>query len=644
MKNKFHLARVAMMTLLVLLITMAQTSRAVTPDDPEIIEISTASALIDFAAAVNGGNSYSGKTVVLTRDIDFAPTAGITDNFTAIGTSLKKFLGTFDGGGHSISGIRINQPAKSYQGLFGCIGEGAVVKDVVLDDAQIIGSSNTGGIVGDNKGTISGCTVTDNVTISATEDNKNHYGGIAGNNSGTITNCKSSAVMTFEIYNCGSVGGIVGYNGDDTNSGIISNCTSNATITYNGSLCSYFGGIVGCNYNGTISNCTSYATVTATATGSSCNSFGGIVGDNRSKGIVTQCVSYATVSGTSNKYGGIVGDNVKGSVEDNIVINATISTTNSYTKSCCAIVGNHSNGTLKNNYYYNSIVNGNTTSVGYQGDDITDDDGARYAYIIDGDRETTVSTEASATAVPVVYLRKFKLGVTSTIMLPFAFDASSFSGTFYKLKSVDMSNWRADAESVTGKLTANTPYLFTPSADIDKVVFSGVSLVSTSGDHSAEIGSNWKFVGVYEKILWTSAPNGEYGFSAINKGDNISAGDFVKIGANVRIKPTRAYLHYNDGTSKSSVVLPERITVVFSDHIATPISELPAQIANTKVWSYDKTIYIESAPETNYRIIDAAGRVLRTATTHANREQISLGNYGGIVIVIINNETFKITY
>ena len=612
MKKKFHLARVAMMTLLVLLITMAQTSRAVTPDDPEIIEISNAAELIDFAAAVNGGNSYSGKTVVLTRDIDFAPTAGITDNFTAIGNSSNKFLGTFDGGGHSISGIRIKQSDKSYQGLFGCVGEGAVVKDVVLDDAQIIGFNAVGGIVGDNtKGTISGCIVTDNVTLSVTTgyDDANHQGGIAGNNSGSITNCKSSAVMTFEATKCGSVGGIVGYNGANLNSGAISNCISNAIITAKGSACAYFGGIVGYNNSGEISNCTSHATVTAT--GSSCSSFGGIVGSNRSNGTVTQCISYAAVTCTGSNYGSIAGENFT--------------------------------GTLSNNYYYNSTVNGNISSVGCKGADIETNDGAVYAYIIDGDSETTVNPTAGK-VTRVVYLRKFKLGVTSTIMLPFNFDASSFSGTFYQLSSVNMSDWTAGAESVPGPLSANTPYLFTPSADIDKVVFSGVSLVSTSGEHSVEIGSNWSFVGVYEKILWTSAPNGEYGFSAINKGNNIAAGDFVKIGANVRIKPTRAYLHYNDGTSKSSVVLPERITVVFSDHIATPISELPAQIANTKVWSYDKTIYIESAPETNYRIIDAAGRVLRTATTHANREQISLGNYGGIVIVIINNETYKITY
>lgn len=611
MKKKFHLARVAMMTLLVLLITMAQTSRAVTPDDPEIIEISTASELIDFAAAFNTGSTYSGKTIMVTlmNDIEFEPTE---NNFTAIGTSSNKFLGTFDGGGHSISGIRIKQSDKSYQGLFGCVGEGAVVKDVVLDDAQIIGFNAVGGIVGDNtKGTISGCIVTDNVTLSVTTgyDDANHQGGIAGNNSGSITNCKSSAVMTFEATKCGSVGGIVGYNGANLNSGAIFNCISNAIITAKGSACAYFGGIVGYNNSGEISNCTSHATVTAT--GSSCNSFGGIVGSNRSNGTVTQCISYAAVTCTGSNYGSIAGENFT--------------------------------GTLSNNYYYNSTVNGNTSSVGCKGADIETNDGAVYAYIIDGDSETTVNPTAGE-ATRVVYLRKLKSGVTSTIMLPFAFDASSFSGTFYRLSSVNMSDWTAGAESVPGPLSANTPYLFTPSADIDKVVFSGVSLVSTSGDHSVEIGSNWSFVGVYEKILWTSAPSGEYGFSAINKGNNIAAGDFVKIGANVRIKPTRAYLHYNDGTSKSSVVLPERITVVFSDHIATPISELPAQIANTKVWSYDKTIYIESAPETNYRIIDAAGRVLRTATTHANREQISLGNYVGIVIVIINNETFKITY
>ena len=327
-----------------------------------------------------------------------------------------------------------------------------------------------------------------------------------------------------------------------------------------------------------------------------------------------------------------------------------------------AIAGENSTSdqSMVSNYYHNCTVGSTAypTGVGCNGADIEENDGARYAYIIDGDSETTVSTEADKT-MPVVYLRKLKSGVTSTIMLPFNYDASSLDGTFYKLNSVNMNKWIAGAESVTGTLSANTPYLFLPTTDIEKTVFSNVTLKSTTGDNSVKIDEKWTFNGVYQKILWETAPDNHYGFSAINKGDNIAAGDFVKIGQYVRIKPTRAYLTYNDGVSKTAIELPDRIHVVFTDKetasvidtgdtptedITTPISEQPAQASNVKVWSYDKTIFIQAAPGTDYRIIDATGRAMRTATTQTDRDEIRLGNHSGIVVVIINNKTYKINY
>lgn len=527
---------------------------------PSITEIYNPDDLNKFAASVNAGNNYSEVTVTLKNDIDFNPDEKTTENFTTIGNQGHKFLGTFDGGGHKISGIRINKPDVTYQGLFGSLGTSATVKDVVLDNAIINGLQVNGGIVGENYGTVVGCTVKD-VIIESYSSAVSGSGGIVGNNNGTVSYCTSSATIK----------------GKDGN-----------------------GGIAGCHSSGTL--------------------------------------------------------------EGNIVTDATINGTDAHMNG--AITSIQGQGTLKNNYYYNTTVCGKTTGVGCAAQDVNNEsnpDGAVPALVIFGDSETTVTIEAGKT-IPVVYLRKFKAGVTSTIVLPFDFDASSMYGIFYQLTSVNTDDWTAGANKVTGKLSANTPYLFLPNADIEQTVFTEVKLKPTTGDNSVTIDDNWTFHGVYEKILWETAPKNHYGFSGINKG-NIAAGAFVKIGQYVFIKPTRAYLTYDDGISKSAIVLPDRIHVVFSDEeiasvidpidtptddptedITTPVSELPAQASNVKVWSYEKTIYIQAAPDTDYRIIDATGRVLRTATTLTDRDEIRLGNLSAIVMVIINNQTFKINY
>lgn len=521
-----------------------------------ITEIYTTDDLIAFSNTVNAGNGYSGKTVTLMNDIDFKPTDGTTNNFTAIGIGIY-FYGTFDGQGHTISGIRINTES-SYQGLFGMNANSAIVKNLTIDNAVIASSSSyVGGIVGLNWGTISNCIVTNNVKLTANSS----CGGVTGNNEGTISNC------------------------------VVSN---DVELTANSLYC---GGVVGLN-------------------------------------------------------------STDGSLSNNLVIGATI-IANHYQG---AIAGDN-NGTLQNNFYYNTTVNRASTEVGCNGADIEDQNGAVPPdLIIDGDSESPVAITESNAGANVLYLRKLKKCVTSTITLPFDFDASSMDGIFYQLTSVNTDAWIAGAHKVEF-LSTNTPYLFLPNADIEQVMFPDVTLTPTTGKNSVTIDDNWTFHGVYEKILWETAPKNHYGFSAVANGDNIAAGDFVKIGQYVRIKPTRAYLTYDDGISKSSIVLPDRIQVVFSDEeiasvidpidnptddptedITTPVSELPAQASNVKVWSYEKTIYIQAAPMTDYRIIDATGRVLRSATTQTNRDEIRLGNLSGIVIVIINNKTYKINY
>ena len=123
-------------------------------------EIATRDDLDHLAIYVNRDNDCNGLTFLQTADIAYDYTTEWNNqqsyecNFTAIGGYGKPFSGTYNGQGHTISGLRINKSGNSYddqsQGLFGYVGTGGTVKNVVLANSRIIGYSNTGGIVGYN--------------------------------------------------------------------------------------------------------------------------------------------------------------------------------------------------------------------------------------------------------------------------------------------------------------------------------------------------------------------------------------------------------------------------------------------------------------------------------------------------------------
>ena len=216
-------------------------------------EISSVANLKDLATYVNGTGSYTtggnaettvhdctGMTFKVTDDIAFDYQTAWNDdtstehNFEGIGydvDSYRDFCGTFDGGGHTISGIRIYRPTIKYVGLFGPIGlnGNATVKDIVLADARITGNHAVGGIVGINRknesysGTVSGCTVASNVTICGygyKNGTAAQVGGIVGYNRGSVTGCTSSALFTTNDTNYATLfGGVAGQN-----SGSITNC------------------------------------------------------------------------------------------------------------------------------------------------------------------------------------------------------------------------------------------------------------------------------------------------------------------------------------------------------------------------------------------------------------------------------------
>ena len=151
------------------------------PDDPEadpnLIVINDTQALAYFAAQVNAGNSYSGKTVRLGRDLDLNNQA-----WTPIGRSGSAFSGTFDGNGMTLSNLYVENTESEFAGLFGMLNTGTV-KNLNVHNASVKGLSSVGVIAGGYTGKIENCHVTGLIQVEGSYK----VGGIIGYAYATVT-------------------------------------------------------------------------------------------------------------------------------------------------------------------------------------------------------------------------------------------------------------------------------------------------------------------------------------------------------------------------------------------------------------------------------------------------------------------------
>ena len=236
----------------------------------------------------------------LADNITLPAVAEDESNWTPIGTESRPYTGNFDGGGHTITGLKIDKSGTDYVGLIGCLGSGGKVQNVTLTNISVSGANCVGGIAGQNYGTVENCSVNGTVTGKGFTDT----GGIAGSNYGTISGCSAEGTVMGSV----NVGGIAGgsYLGV-----IIDGCHSTAAVS--GSLC--VGGVLGnLGNNSFLMACYSTGNVTATITYGHAN-VGGVVGIN-GQGTVTACY-HATgeiTSSVGDRIGGIVGENYIGTV------------------------------------------------------------------------------------------------------------------------------------------------------------------------------------------------------------------------------------------------------------------------------------------------------------------------------------------
>ena len=234
-----------------------------------------ANGLMNVAELVNGGKTDI--NITLDKNIDLTG-----KDWTPIGTDYdNSYKGTFDGGGHTITGLTFTTNDE-YAGLFGWLNRAGTVKNVVMEGVQItsnqIYGGSIGGVVGYSWGTIENCSVSGSVSGTV------YVGGVVGVQiGGSITGCSSSATVKGTV----DVGGVAG---QTNSSATLTACyaTGNVIIEMAPKKNIAGGGLVGMNAGSSLLAC--YATGNVTSTGSSTGyvHIGGFLGNNYAN-VMTAC-------------------------------------------------------------------------------------------------------------------------------------------------------------------------------------------------------------------------------------------------------------------------------------------------------------------------------------------------------------------
>ncbi|WP_418446365.1 choice-of-anchor Q domain-containing protein, partial [Cloacibacillus evryensis] len=280
--------------------------------------ISTSADLAGLADLVNTSFNLYGKTFHLTADIDLG---GVP--WTPIGNETYVFSGTFEGGGHAVTGLYIDG-SEDYRGLFGYIFN-ATVKDLSVSGSVTTTGNNAGAVAGYAQNS----RVTNCVSDAAVSGGSN-VGGIAGNVQGStgdpayISGCVNGGRVSGRESNIGGIAGALSV-------AIASDCANAGAVTGGGSWNSGIGGIVGYGIDGGVANCLNRGDVRAENDGANaggivgyysgitaelCTNMGQVYGGGYAGGIlgnhfagdstVTSCASVGGVSGGENT-GAIVG-------------------------------------------------------------------------------------------------------------------------------------------------------------------------------------------------------------------------------------------------------------------------------------------------------------------------------------------------
>ena len=382
MKKLLAMALALVMALGVTTVAWAEENVAQTTKDGTTTPYTS---LTDALNAAKGGG-----TVELLGDVT------LTGTWTAVGTAADPFKGTFDGKGHTITGLNISTNENDYVGLIGML-DGGTVKNVKFASVSVSGKNDVGTAVGRiiNGGTVSGVQV-----LGGTVSGAKRVGGVVGSiiADGSALNCTNAATVTGSVYN---VGGIVGaaYYTETGKQMYITNCANNGEVTSSGVGA---GGIVGLSA-ANVSGNTNTAAVKGTEVG-------GIVGEQKSYGSVTNNTNSGAVTYTSgeNTYGagGIIGWlRYHGTSEASAYEVSDIISVTGNKNSGSVTGGNNAGGIVGTVYNSAVIMNNKNTATSFSA--------ATFAAGIVGNYQTVETPAAEAPA-----LNKLTFGSDNTSTTP----------------------------------------------------------------------------------------------------------------------------------------------------------------------------------------------------------------------------------
>ncbi|MFT9056935.1 MAG: hypothetical protein ABF449_10000 [Ethanoligenens sp.] len=234
-----------------------------TPDRPYLIK--TEQQLRDFAMSLNATVDYSGVSIQLANDLDVS-----SADWTPVGQGEYAFRGVFDGGGHTITGLKYGRPDASkdatetvYIALFGVVGETGLIKNLGVTDVSIhttsgssIQSASIAGYL--DHGGIDNCFATGAISSVGTQSNNNYVGGLVSYQAGGfVVNSWTNVTVRSETLGgmAAEAGGLVALN----NRGLVANCYTLGNVSGSANRttaegATYLSNLVACQA-GTMVNC-----------------------------------------------------------------------------------------------------------------------------------------------------------------------------------------------------------------------------------------------------------------------------------------------------------------------------------------------------------------------------------------------------
>ncbi|MCQ2063326.1 MAG: hypothetical protein MJY99_08320 [Fibrobacter sp.] len=554
--------------------------------------IKTAEDLYVFADSVNNKGAYNLQAEldadIVVNTLEFDKDGGIVikeyKKWIPVGTEENPYTGTFDGKGHTISGLYIDNAEMEYVGMFGYIS-GATVKNVGVVNSYIKGKNRVGAVIGEiyKGGTVSG--VYASGVVSGSED----VGGVVGYNyKGEISN----------VYNMGSVSGTESVGGVlGSNSGSTRNVYNVGDVDGQ----SRVGGVVGA-HDGVVS----YVYNAGSVNGS--EYVGGVIG-----------YSWGNVNFVYNNTdifdGKVVGVNDQGKVENVEGKTAAEFADGTVAKLLhdwcekedgsdeCKEGGLNGSVWSQNVTKENSLPNFSDSVLSFKRGGVAffygEGNDVDSAYV-DAASENTVEFKDNVVMNGSIMLqRTFAGNGYSTIMLPFTPDCAdddcvenSDNVKFFEFGSYTDGEVQVTAVSPKD-LKANTPYLVQVTGASEIVFKNGGTFNTTGGAYDSETGiykvaltgdgAGWTVYGTYTYKKWEEGDEGlgkTYGFAGVAGNKEEDVGQFKKIGVGAYIYPMRAYLEYSApvalarpaangaaraGAANTVASLPETINVVIVD-------------------------------------------------------------------------------